>query len=298
LISSCREKKPPQLQLIYTKTITDFPSASAIEYDSGRLYVFGDDAPYLLVLDTAYNRLDMVRYSIDTAFRINRDIKSDIESATLINYDGEKHLYALGSLSDSGRTKLFYFPLSDIHTYLSIDYAPFLEKLKSIPEVNIEGMSVVRSKFVLANRANETHRVNKLIITGTNLYEHKSMPPPVIIDLHFDSARVIGISGLYYVEEKDILFFTASEEETRKATEDGTINDSYLGWINSFSTKMEKASIKPEGLIRLGSVHKAFTKQKVESVCVQSINDGRMILHLVSDNDNGQSGLFKLQLNW
>ena len=91
LINSCGDRKAPRLQLLSTKTLTDFPSASAIEYDgNGKLYLFGDDAPYLLLLDTSYKELDRVRYSIDTAFRIDKSIKADIESATLVNYDGDR----------------------------------------------------------------------------------------------------------------------------------------------------------------------------------------------------------------
>ena len=295
LINSCRQKTS-QVQLISSKTFTDFPSASAIEYDAGRLYVFGDDASYMMILDTSYNRLDTVYYSIDTTYRIAKSIKYDIESATLITHNNEKHLYALGSLSSSSRSTLFYFPLSDLHTYLSINYAPFAAKLTNLPELNIEGMTFARSRLVFANRANNTNRTNRLIIGGQNLYEYEKLPAPAVINLEMDSAQVVGLSGLYYVEEKDLLLFTASEEETGKATEDGVINDSYLGMIRKFSQKMEEKSIKPDELIRLRDVSNAFIRQKIESVCLESLQNGEMILHLAADNDNGESRFFKIRV--
>jgi len=277
-----------------SKVFEDFPSASAAEYDSGRLYVFGDDAPYLMVLDTNYKRLDTIRYSIDTAYRMDRTVKSDVESATIIEHDGQKFLYAMGSLSNSHRTQLFYFPLSDVHTYLSISYAPFVSKFKKIAELNIEGMAFAKNKMVLANRANKTHKINQLILMPDLADSRDSTAE--IIDLVLDSNKVIGVSGLYYVEELDKLFFTASEEDTPSATQDGTINDSYVGWISRFSIAMTEPSIKPDEVLKLTTIDKVFAKQKVESICLQGKEGGEWIFHLVADNDNGKSTFFKIAL--
>ena len=74
------------------------------------------------------------------------------------------------------------------------------------------------------------------------------------------------------------------------------IRDSYLGWVDNFSKRMNEKTLKPREMIRLTSVSKAFDGQKIESVCVQSSEGNTLILQLVSDNDNGETGLFKLQL--
>ena len=295
LISSCNSKKEPQLQLIVAKTLTDFPSASAIEYANGKFYVFGDDATYLLILDSNYNRVDTVHYSTQNAYRISKFAKPDIESATIISVGNEMHLYALGSLSTQNRMELFYFPLVNVHGYSTFDYSPFAEKLKALPELNIEGLAFVYSKLVMSNRANKTHKTNKLIISDDNFDENKNFPP-TIIDLLIDSTNILGVSGLYYVEEKDLLLFTASEEDTPNALDDGKISDSYLGFIEKFSAKMEDKTITPNQLIKLSTINKIFIKQKIESVCVEKITGSEMILHLVADNDNGESRLFKMKV--
>ena len=111
-----------------------------------------------------------------------------------------------------------------------------------------------------------------------------------------DSTNIIGVSGLYYVEEKDLLLFTASEEDTPNALDDGKISDSYLGFIEKFSAKMEDKTITPNQLIKLSTINKIFIKQKIESVCVEKITGDEMILHLVADNDNGESRLFKVRM--
>ena len=297
LTSSCSNKQP-HISLITHKIVADFPSASAVEYDAHKLYVFGDDAAYLLIMDTAYNRLDTILYSTDTSYRISKDVKLDIESATIINDGNEKHLYALGSLSDTNRSYIFYFPLKDPDTYLSMNYAPFAKLLTGIPEINIEGMAFVKSHLVMANRANRSNRMNQLIFGGRNPNDYRSLASLRIIDLVTDNKNVLGVSGLYYHEEKDILYFTMSEEDTYSATADGAISDSYIGWINRFSLMMEDKSVQPDALVKLSDIDPVFTRQKIESVCVQRSNDQETILHLVADNDNGQSSFFKLRLAW
>lgn len=295
LISSCIEKTS-KAQLLSSKILNDFPSASAIEYDDGKLYIFGDDAPYLLILDTSYNRIDTIRYSTNSSFRIEKTEKADIESATIVEHNNARHLMALGSFSKESRMNLFHLPFAGKAGYSLSDLSHLAGRLKNIPALNIEGMAVVQNKIVLANRANKKHRVNKLIIGEVHYADYKQFSPSSVIDLKFASKNIIGISGLFYLKEKDILLFTASEEDTDSATEDGAISDSYLGTINEFSKKLKAQALKPTEMIKLSSVDKILTKQKIESVCVQKINGKEVLLHLVSDNDDGKSGLYKMRL--
>jgi hypothetical protein len=292
LISSCRQE--PQLQLLRYHLLSSFPSASAIEYNDGKLYLFGDDAAYMLILDTAYHPIDSIRYISDTAYRLSKETKPDIESTALVSSNSGNYLYALSSLSTKERMKLFFFPLLYKDSFLRIDLSPLAKKLQQLPELNIEGLAFVKGRFVMANRANKTHAVNKLIIDDT-LFKNTDTSPRVI-DISLKSKTVAGVSGLYYVEEEDILFFTASEEDTPSATQDGAIGDSYLGWISSFSSKMNEKSVRPEALINLSAADRRFVKQKIESVCIEKINRNEFIMDLAADNDNGSSSLFKVRI--
>jgi hypothetical protein len=98
------------------------------------------------------------------------------------------------------------------------------------------------------------------------------------------------------VAEKDLLLFTASEEATTSAYEDGAIGDSYLGWINNFSEAWKSAAVVPTKVLKLPTFHPAFQHQKIESVCVESQQGRRYLLHLAADNDNGKTVLFKVAL--
>ena len=291
LTASCNSE--PELKLLRHTTLTDFPSASAIEYHNGLLYVLGDDAAHLLVMDTAYHVIDSVRFLADSGYRIPKETKPDIESSALIEHNQQTYLYALGSFSGNYRTSVFHFPLDSPKNHLRIENNQLLEKLAALPEINIEGLCFINGHYLLANRANHTHRTNHLVLID-DLRNNTSSP--LVISLLLDSSTVKGVSGLYYQPKKDLLFFTASEEATANAMEDGEIADSYLGWIRNFSKKLEQKELTADGLVNLLEIHPVFKKQKMESVCVEEASSGKMILHLVADNDNGQSSLFKISL--
>jgi hypothetical protein len=98
------------------------------------------------------------------------------------------------------------------------------------------------------------------------------------------------------VAEEDVLLFTASEEATTSAYEDGAIGDSYLGWIANFTEAWKGNVLMPTEILKLPAFHQAFHQQKIESVCVEKQQGGRYLLHLAADNDNGKTVLFKVAL--
>src|SRR5215207_7419546 len=79
LMFSCESKKTT-LEVIKSIKLS-FPSASAIEFDQNKLYVFGDDATHLLILDTGDTILDSIHYWPKNVSRISKEEKPDIESA-------------------------------------------------------------------------------------------------------------------------------------------------------------------------------------------------------------------------
>jgi hypothetical protein len=106
---------------------------------------------------------------------------------------------------------------------------------------------------------------------------------------------VLGVSGLTYDNTNDILIFTASTEETASSYDDGVIGDSYIGYIKNIS-KQAKSEIKPDSFINLTTANTSFKGEKIESVCIEKIAGSNYTLHLVSDNDKGATGLFKIGL--
>ena len=288
MINSCKEEG--SIKLLSSKTL-DFPSASAIEFYNNKLYLLGDDAPYLLILDTGYNVIDTVQYIQTTDVRLSKGRKPDIESAFLQQANGAVQVAGVGSMSTSNRFTNFLFDINkQAFTATDSFFSPDV-RFPNIEEINIEGSAMLAGNIVLANRANNDNPKNHLLLYNKNR-------KPFISELILkDEARVIGVSGLYYLKEKDLLLFTASIENTSDATVDGAIGDSYLGWIEGYAEKWNEQRIEPDHLINLSTIHQEFKGQKVESVCVGSVKRDQLLLHLVADNDNGQSKIFKVSLS-
>jgi hypothetical protein len=292
LIVSCNTKQPTLL-LRTVKHLPRFPSASAIEYSNGRLYLFGDDAPYTLILDAAFNPLDTIRFLPDTTYRIDKATKPDIESATIVINQDVPVLVGFGSLSNANRLKGFAFPISNPHGVESLPMNDLLQALPDLKDLNIEGAAFANGNLVLANRAHLNNRVNHLLVMDAKAQKLAAARP---ITMHINHKNVIGLSGLYYVAAKDRLLFTASEEATASTDADGAIGNSYLGWIDNFSKQMQQQVVRPDGMIPLQTVNSQLIRQKIESVCAIRITKDSASLVLAADNDDGQSTLFAVTM--
>ena len=297
MTNSCSEKHA--FSYINHKTLDHFPSGSAIEIFDNKLYLLGDDSKQLFILDTSYNLLDSITYINDSNYRIPKDVKPDVESASILRYGDEVYLYGFGSMSTSHRKLLYSFPLNADKKVIKSSFS--LPNLDQIKEWNIEGAALVNDMTVFANRGNQNNKKNYLIINNSYQTNRNSQRDgtgsTTVIELELPGTGLSkGVSGLYYLKEKDILFFTASEENTNDAYTDGTIGNSYLGWIINFSRMVKRINVEPTLFIPLNSIHTDFNKQKVESICIQKLNKNLYNLHLVADNDEGKSELFKLRL--
>ena len=296
LITGCKSK--PSLSLLQTKKLS-YPSASAIEYYDDRLYVLGDDATGLLVLNTSFEVMEKVPLTKDSAQRISKELKHDIESAAIVSAKNGVQLFALSSGVTPNRNYFFQaeLPLTKNYSFRTFSYQQFYQNLQAIPEINIEGIAVVNGKWLFANRANQKQRDNIFIVADSLLFL-RSDRKLRLQKVNLNTKNIVGISGLYYLPARDKLLFTASEEQTTNAFEDGAIGDSYIGWIDEYSTKIRASLVQPSTLINLRVADKSFEAQKVESLCVERITDKGIIAYLVADNDNGISTFFKIDLKW
>lgn len=290
--------KAQSVTLLKTEYLENYPSASGIEYNNGKLYIMGDDATQLLVLTTDYKPIDSVTIFQQSGKRIHYSIKPDLESLTFCKYKGEKYLVATASFSSEKRNALYAFPENNLSRYKTISTIIPIHYLKKIgiSEPNIEGSAVINKQVVISNRANFNNRTNYLVsipIKKRSLKKYTHWKKSAVAFQNLENT--VGISGLEYSHENDLLFFTASTEITKSATEDGAIGESYLGYFNNYSNKTCKASIAPDKLINLSKELK-IGNQKIEGVCIESHEGNTYFLHLVADNDDGRSTLYKVKL--
>ena len=290
------------IELLKTLHLDNFPSGSSMEYYKERFYLIGDDATKMLVLDKDYNCIDAINLFTNTLYRIPKKEKTDLEASAIIHYKECPHLLILGSASKEKRAKIILVSLEkkDAYTFEIIETETFIKHLakEGIEEVNIEGAAAIHDVLILSNRGNKLHPDNFLIITKTDFFAHQNKPEINTSKVDIDNDGVTaGLSGLAYSKDKDILFFTASTESTLNAVDDGEIGDSYLGLIRHMSSKLHEKIIKPDLFINLSKMNTVFNKEKIESVCIEETVHKDLIIHLVSDNDNGTTGLFKIKLH-
>lgn len=287
------------LTLVCTLLLPDFPSASAVEYLDGRLYLIGDDATTILVLDTAYQPVNSIRISAAAETRIPKAVKADYEASALIRWQDQQYLMASGSLATDKRRQLLLMPVPAADSVQVIPYPPaFITQLQQseIRELNIEGATVVGDRLLLSNRGNNTWPQNHFIVTKPGFWVHNEPLSVVPVTLLTPTPVFAGLSELCYVAEKDLLLCTLSSEATANAYDDGAIGDSYIGWINNISQKLSQNSLTLDGLLNLSHTDAVFTGEKIEGICLERIQGDLLTLHLVSDNDAGASRLFKVNL--
>jgi hypothetical protein len=285
-----------QVDLLKTTQLNTFPSASSLSFYNNRLYVLGDDAPGMLILNSDHEKIQDKELFETEGNRLDKEEKADLEASTLYLNGSKKYLIGISSFSAVNRNKILIYDLSkSSHAPRIITVKDPLQKL-AIEETNIEGAAFAKEKLLLSNRANNTHRYNYLIVADFDLEKGVLTKDATSIKLELPATDgVAGISGLEYVKERDLLLFVASTENTANAIEDGAIGDSYLGYISKISKKLDQKEIKADTLI---SFSKAFNKDKVykiESVAVESENSHELLLHLAADNDDGKSTLFKVK---
>ena len=75
----------------------NYPSASSVEFNNGKLYVLGDDATDLLILDSNLNILDSFPIFSYPARPIPKDIKPDLEASAFSNITVQQVLYLFSS---------------------------------------------------------------------------------------------------------------------------------------------------------------------------------------------------------
>src|SRR5690349_10673229 len=107
LINSCRHHD--RLTLLGYRHFPEYSSASALECIGDQLYMAGDDATTLWILDMDFVLRDSIRFHEDTSRRIAKNKKPDFESAAILR---NRELYILGSFADDNRKKGIIFPLA------------------------------------------------------------------------------------------------------------------------------------------------------------------------------------------
>lgn len=281
------------LKLLQQKSFAQYSSASAIAWHRGSLYVMGDDAPTLLVLNKKLKEKRQVAVFNYSGQRIPYAVKPDLESAAIISQGNSTTLWLFPSFSSPTRNKVVRLDIgrSGAHpTVLTL--APFTTGL---PATNIEGAEVINHKLLLANRAHSGAPGHYLLSYDL---DRQVLPakPEITYTIQLPATKeVVGISGMFYLAKKDWLLLTISTEVAATATRDGNIGPSYLAFIRDATKQMAAGTtLTADTLMPLDPVLNSGAPMKIESVTAMHIRKRKVVLVLAADNDNGTTNLFRV----
>lgn len=284
-----------KIKLLDFKDNNDYPSGSGIEYYNGQIYLAGDDAADILVMDKKWRELDRIKIFQNFDDRIPKNVKSDLEATTIVFLNEVPYLLVVGSGSrEQHRNKAILVNLES-KNFMEYNIEVFYTRLKEmgIEDLNIESAAVVEDLLVLGNRGTKKNEGNQIIITQPEFWNHPENAEIRIIPIELENESA-ALSGLTYSEKNDVLLFTASTEYRDNSYDDGKIGESYFGVIENAYRKLYRRKVKINEQVMLSEIIEEFKGHKVESVCIQSEKRGRAKLHLVADNDEGGSFLFKV----
>jgi len=278
------------------KVILDYPSGSALEFYNDMLLVVGDDVNHILCLDKDWKESTTIKLFDFDGVRIPKPEKPDLECATIIN----DMMYVIGSGSKSPqRDVAFIVDLSDnkIKKISTASFYAIFRDRNLVAEMNIEGFTDCKDKLLFFNRGN-TQQPNQLIITDQKILKKQFPDKFKVMPVNIGTLNQIalGISGACYDEQNDVLFLTASAEDTNNAYDDGEIIGSTLAVVYNAYQKLDNQSLEIDVLIELDTIDNDFHKQKIESICITKQNDKDYTCALVADNDDGKSVLFEITI--
>lgn len=278
------------IEMSSIETLEGIPSASGSEEVDQKVYIIGDDSPWLFEVDKMNKIIDKIAL-LDSSFleydKIPKKMKPDFESMVLIDHS----LFVFGSGSKKNRATLKVIDLQskEVKTYSLKDFYDTIMILEDIKrkQFNIEGVAVTNSQLFLANRGNNAlyeyslEDFKKFILEST-------VPTPKIRYYKLPSIESIEstFSGLDYDEKKNQLIFTSSVEDTTDAINDGAILGSFIGAINL--NELDHSNLK-------ASVFKKDEKVvpiKAESVSVMGLGKYKV----VTDSDGNGSKVLNVEM--
>lgn len=260
-------------------------SASGLIYNNNNLMIIGDSSGYLY--DYKIDAKDLEKHALieNPSENIAKSEKIDFES--VVYYDNDVYVFGSGSgklrnemvkINTISNDTISTTDLSDLYTSMA-DFA----KIKT-SQFNIEGAIYNGENWFLFNRGNGKDNRNVIFtIKGKDLVNEYQ-----ILSNNYKLPKIngfqSGFSDAILVDDK--IYFLATAENSKSATEDGRIMGSLIGRIDVQTMKIDFTK-------------KISDHQKFEGITLYS-KDGRTINFLLcEDNDTTvlESDIYKLSLS-
>ena len=299
------QEKPNSIKITKQKYLTNLPSASAVEYINGNIYVIGDDSPYLYKLDSNFSIIGKTLITGNDSMtngRVPKAIKSDFESVAVFTDRKESYLIVLSSGSKmTTRDTIHLFSLRENRVIKSKNIRPLFDKIRIKAgfavedEINFEALATNNSKVFMLQRGNNNENL-VIAFARKDFIKYLKKKNANIPDFSINRFKlpelkntIAGFSGACILPDNIGLLFTASLEATSNAYDDGEIFGSYIGTIKFGD--FDKGLSTSELVVADGKT----LKTKLEGICVKSVANNKITTITVSDNDDGTSWIYEME---
>lgn len=303
LLSACQESAPAY-RLLERGEMVGLPSASGSNWLGERLYVVGDDSPYLFELQRN-GQAAIAALLVDSAEapaqKWPKGQKMDFEAVASGPYLDQEALWIFGSGSKSPQRDVLIVYCPDcpqtLYRYSLLHFYGQLRQSAALDgeELNIEGAAWIGDEMILLNRQG-----NRLLRWSRADFLSLLDPAQPFVEPQVSVLRLPAIdqleatlSGLCYDAAQDRVIFTASVEDNRDPVADGAILGSVLG---QFPWSDLAAEWRPQAWVLRDSADAPLTV-KVESVALLAWEGtAAPELILVTDSDGGASEFLRVSI--
>jgi predicted HTH domain antitoxin len=275
-------------------------AASGVEVYKNNLYLISDNTEGISVCDFNGNLQKLISLSetISSEKILEKKYKSDYEACTIISRNNSDFILLIGSVSKKEhRNGAKLVSLAESNRVETFDLEAFYEELRKkahikLEDFNLEALAYFEHKLYFFNRgSNEIISLNQVAFFDFIYGETTDFKiTKYLVELDGINGAKAGISGAS-ITSNGIVVFTASAEDTADWYEDGEIVGSSIGYF--YVSAMEKK-------FKVNSVpiaqNEKIIKTKIESVAIESFDEEKVSLFLVSDNDGKASELFQIVL--
>ena len=288
------------IKLLDDKQLKDFTPGPGIEAFEDQLYLIGEDARYILLMNRGWKVQETINLFASDTFRMTKELMSDFQATTVMQVNKLPFILMIGSGSmQPGNNKAVLMNLNT-RGIEELDLTVFYNRLKlsGIEELDIKAVTVLNDKLIICTRANKTHSDNRLIITSLEFWKHQHVADILTVKLELEekAGKLMTLSGFTYSYENDWLITTVLSENAVNTIDEGSFGESYLGIVENASRKIGRKRFKINHYFNLTEVDKKFKGQQVQSLCIQSDKEQKLKLHIVSRNNKGENSLFKIRL--
>jgi hypothetical protein len=288
------------IKLLDDKQLKNFSPGPGIESFDDHLYLVGDDARYIQVMNRGWKIQETISLFASDTFRMTKELMSDFNATTFIQLNKLPFILMIGSGSGENGTSKAVLMNLNTRAIEEFDLAIFYSRLKEsgFEEVEINALTVLNDKLVLCMGANKTAPDNRIIVTSLDFWKNQHLADIMIIKIELEgkAGKFLSLTGLKYSYKNDWLITTILSEDAVKKIDDGSPGECFIGVVEDASRKIGRKRFKINEYFNLPDLDKKFKGQRLQSLCIQADKENKLKLHLVSANSNGEHFLFKVRL--